>query len=561
MSVVGDLRLLSSALSPIRLAQAVMSNWAIGEMPGVERGYRIGLASWSNLGQAAVAELSPWLQFTPNGDDDVKQVFTQLRDGRLVWARLRPLAGQVDDLGRRAYRYWGHALIAGDVPRSLRGGSPLLWWDDLPFYSSLDEAKASVCDERNALPVIDWEPTRKPVPLEGPPDLDPWLCDALNRVRDEEARRSPIVVSRRVAGGPLIAEPYRLVDPSRWGLLPVDDAFDGVLSGPGRRYWVIGRSSISDDRAAELQMPSSLGVTERWALDLLRDGKWSIAVNLMARAEETEDSLRSGTLDLVGLPPGDGIRATFLKNYGVQIVTDEVGSRLAAESWPPELVEAVLLGFESIPLEDVTWTWQVARAHDNDGNVTSSDLMGLFGLMAKKPSTQASEACRAWRRRDQFPLTSACLIVWAHVQGGTRGTTNLAFSTSRHGGARGAPSLGDALAHLDVGVLERWVRWVFQVWPGPPPELVLPRYLPSADDAWRESIDVVLRLADEGWLHWRVEAGDQSYAKLATQWARQLKSCGAYGHQCARWIEDKIESGKQLRRAHSSGRGRLGRRL
>jgi hypothetical protein len=127
----------------LTFAQAVTSNWGTNEVAGVERGFRIGLATWDLLDGRSVAELTSWLQFVPANGDDTKQLFAKMRDGRTFWARLHALSG-TDDLGRRATRFWGHALVTDTIPQSCRGQSPLQWWDALPFFASLEDAKAAI---------------------------------------------------------------------------------------------------------------------------------------------------------------------------------------------------------------------------------------------------------------------------------------------------------------------------------------------------------------------------------------------------------------------------------
>jgi len=510
----------------ISLAQAVISNWATGEVPGVERGSNIGLATWTLLDARTIAELTAWLQFVPDGPDDTKHVFTGLRDGRLLWARLYALPGN-DDLGRRANRFWGHALVSNNIPKDCRGQSPLAWLVALPFFNTLEAAKAASAEGGNSLPPIDWlVPPLPSVPPQGPPDLARFLQSALTHARSATNQRSsPWSLPREEVRSPELVEVYRILPPSDWGLLPVDDGFDSVVTDPNRRYWVVGRSNvgtvIESERSTTKITKELTEILDRWALEMVSQRHWDIAVQHMPEVERAVNDLRSGISE-VSYPPQSTLRCLFLDQYGLEVIIDEMSSTLRRKGWPPALAKQILHELKSLDFDVLAPRW--ARPEGSVSVVDRSDLMGFLALVSlSRIDPAALEAAEGWPARHEYPLTSACLAVTTHaMQADARPVRGLR-ALSRRESLPDLSTLPRVLGEIDLKLYEYWVTWVFARWPGAPPALLIPKY--EDTQVWRQRAQMVVAACR--WVQWVPTV--PALKQPLSQWKDHLSHCGDFG--------------------------------
>ncbi len=522
--------------SSVRFAQAIMANWLANDVPGIRGGFRIGLATWSELGHEAVAELSRWLQFVPAAEGDQKFVFGRLNDGLLIWAKLSYLPGH-DDVGRQTRRYWGHALITSQVPEACRGHSPLDWWAELPFFPDFEAAKAARSGD-NGLPVVSWRVPR-PAPSHrlGSAQLTKMVSAAFERIAQASTPATPIVLPRddEAAWGDA-AEAYRLLLPSDWGLLPADSGYDGVVAEPSRRYWVVGCKIPGTRSQALPHRPPRSGVQsvpQRWAVELAATANWGFAVDHIGDVERTVELLRLGSPELTLLPPV-GLEQQIVRKYGPEVVINAIAAALEEHGLPQPLVDHAAMGMHRTDFTELLDGWVQANAGALSLHLQYLALRGLLSGRTELPSIDT----RSRRReRQDFPLLDAWLTVTARRGGGAQYPAGRRHARRNEGDVPG--ELDRALSELPLGLLSQWALFVFAAWPGAPYSLLLPAGQPGDYRSWRQRTDCVLAAA---WQTWLPSAGiDESLLRAANQWIEALaRACGGEGAAAAQELEYNV---------------------
>jgi len=510
----------------IEFAQAVFSNWSEGELPYCRPGYRIGLGTWALLDERTQVDLEGWLQLGSTTNVGTKYVFGALRDHRLLFAKLTALSG-LDDFGRPNARFWAHALIMSEEPpKNLIGASPISWWSKLPFFVSLEAAASAVLDNEGSLPGIGWTPPpSKPMSLSGMSDVVEfaWRRAYIGAVVPKSLWR----VSDDSATWQLIGEAYRAIEPSRWGLLGVDTAFDGVNADPTlRSYWVVGSQSLERSSGTILLPPSQpderpLDLVGRWVVALTKTGHWSEALSGLDSARRAcalikERSLAPGwTKDA---PQG------FLAEARPEIVSAIQEDLLAADVTQVEVNFAIAeLGLMSVG--ELAELWAIRRA---SGRL--SELM-LEGLLRSRRGTQVNASL------SDTHGASPIFVMW------------VGLSQAHPPRSRDIPKeFGEALADLSHALYVRWIEWVLS---GIPrnlsnfclPGFVLPSVSQSSEQEWAQGVVATWRMV-------KMHLDPNEIDSLRGRWIEYLD--GTKNRQaswCAQMLRDEIpecDSGTNL---------------
>lgn len=504
------------------LAQAVLSNWAIEELAGGPSGYAIGLATRSSLSDRNLAELMDWLQFKPRDESTSKRVFAALSDGRVFWAKLSALPF-VDDLGRTGKRYWGHALVCESLPDDLRAQSPVSrsWWGSLPWFATLDEAKAAATTGTLNLEAERWTVP----PLEDPCD-GPYVLEALTTAMQATTRGTS---SRQVLWEldegddrwGAVPEPFRILPTTEWRNLAVDTGFDGLVPSSTRRYWVVGRErhdSLPSRTGDAVRVIRQDGESPymRWVIDRVTNRHWASVVRYGPSVKDAMEALLAGPVlcpegyaaaedlmmpgyELRGGTVGQGEReavANFLKSYGREELFDATSRALRECRWPPELVEILLSRISNANVSDLIQWYRTVVLAETAGVKSAQpvewrqqlDLAVLpifFDVRSVDRIRALADAIRSWPDAGRHPLLRTWSLVQLHENSGSR----LRF------GRRAAVSVPSgipySLSQLPLELQQKWTTMVVRHWPDCPLKLVVP--LPEKlNDVWRRQTELVL---------------------------------------------------------------------
>lgn len=134
----------------IEAAQLFYANVAPEHSPSGRGGFQT-LAHDPSLTARDVEEIEARLLYLPGPDTPPKGVFFALGDGRLVAARIMPLAGS-DDFGRGG-RYLAHALVINGDAWERAGLDPCAVLAHAPFVSDLDRDLALVTEGAGLSPL------------------------------------------------------------------------------------------------------------------------------------------------------------------------------------------------------------------------------------------------------------------------------------------------------------------------------------------------------------------------------------------------------------------------
>jgi hypothetical protein len=508
------------ATPTIEFAQAVFSNWGEGELPYCRPGYRVGLGTWALLDERTQVDLEGWLQLGSTTNAGTKYVFGALRDDRLLFAKITALSG-LDDFGRPNAKFWAHALITSEEPpKSLSAASPISWWNKLPFFVTLEAAVSAVLDDEGSLPGIGWTPPpSKPASLSGMSEVVEfaWRRAYIGAVVPKSLWR----VADDNATWQLIGEAYRAIEPSRWGLLGVDTAFDGVNADPKlRSYWVVGSQSLERSSDA-IQLPpsqpnqSSLDPVGRWVVALTRSGRWSEALSGL-------DSARRACAFINERSPAPGwtkdVPQGLLAEARPEIVSAIQEDLLAAGVTQVEANCAIAeLGL--IPVGELAELWAIRRA-----NGRLSEL-ALEGLLRSRRGTRASVSL------SDTSGASPIFVMW------------VGLSQAHPPRSRDIPrELGEALASLSHELYVRWVEWVLSGNPGNLPNSCLPGFvLPSMSRSrqqeWAQGVIATWRMV-------KMHIDPNELDSLRGRWIEYLdKMKNPQASWCAQILRDETPEG------------------